>query len=253
MMKKYLVVLTAMLLALVIGLSGCGSQVQTSSESIKEQAEKVEKTQKKEESEEKVSDKVATEQKAEEETVSTEAVSQTQTEASTNVATPSGKKSEQTNVITQQKASTSTTTPSPSQSTTTTTQPKQEEKKEEQPVTPPAEQPKAEPLLNVSMSIQGPSDLGTILKTTTVQVKAGETIFSVLLSVANSKGIQVDYSGKGALAYVEGIQNVYEFDYGPRSGWTCLRNGSTIEKSSGAIQVQEGDHIEWVYTEDYTE
>jgi uncharacterized protein YxeA len=251
MMKKYLVVFTAMLLALVIGLSGCGSQEQTSSESIKEQVEKVEKTQKNEEKEEKLSDKEATEQKGEEKTVSTEAVSQTQPEDSTNAAAPSGGGSEQTSVITQQKPSTSTTTSSPS--TTTTAQPKQEVKKEEQPVTPPAEQPKAEPLLNVSMSIKGPSDLGMILKTTTVQVKSGETIFSVLLTVAKSKGIQVTYSGKGALAYVEGIQNVYEFDYGPRSGWTCLRNGSTIEKSSGVIQVQEGDHIEWVYTEDYTE
>ncbi|KAA0550309.1 DUF4430 domain-containing protein [Bacillus sp. BGMRC 2118] len=130
--------------------------------------------------------------------------------------------------------------------------PKVEEKKEEKPVTPPVEK-QPENLLSVSTVIKGPSNVGTIVGKTAVEVKEGATILDILLLVAKNKGITVDYSGKGSLAYVEGIHNIYEFDYGQKSGWTCRLNGVTLDRSADAIQVKNGDHIEWIYKEDYTE
>lgn len=49
---------------------------------------------------------------------------------------------------------------------------------------------------------------------------------------------------------MEGINNLFEFDHGPRSGWLYRVNGSMHSKSAGAFTVNAGDVIEWLYTLD---
>ncbi len=49
---------------------------------------------------------------------------------------------------------------------------------------------------------------------------------------------------------MEGIDNIFEFDYGVKSGWIYRVNGSIYSKSAGAYTVKAGDVIEWLYTLD---
>ncbi|MBM7652957.1 DUF4430 domain-containing protein [Neobacillus cucumis] len=125
----------------------------------------------------------------------------------------------------------STTTKTPTTTNTTTT-PK--------PVTAP------KPETTVTLSIVGPKDKGTILAATKIKIEDGYTIFDV---VKHANGITIDSSGSGATAYIEGINNIYEFDYGAKSGWVFKLNGASITKSVGVIKVKAGDRIACYYTE----
>lgn len=112
---------------------------------------------------------------------------------------------------------------------------------------PPKETPKLE--LAVTISIAGPKDRGTILGATKVNFKDGATIFDIISQAAKKQGITVDSRGSGATAYIEGIDNIYEFDYGVKSGWVFKQNGVSLTKSIGIAKVKDGDRIECFYTE----
>ncbi|WP_052342704.1 DUF4430 domain-containing protein [Bacillus sp. EB01] len=111
--------------------------------------------------------------------------------------------------------------------------------------------PETVPVETATISIKGPDDVGMIMGAKKVEIKEGDRIIDILLRTAKEEDIFVDYSGSGATAYVAGIDNVYEFDYGQRSGWICKKNGVTLEKGAGSTKVSKGDRIEWIYTEDF--
>ncbi len=102
------------------------------------------------------------------------------------------------------------------------------------------------PETTVTFSIVGPKDRGTILSPTTVSFKDGDTIYDILMQAAKNKVVA---RGSGATVYVEGIYNIFEFDYGVKSGWVFKQNGASITKSIGVIKVKDGDRIECFYTE----
>jgi hypothetical protein len=49
-------------------------------------------------------------------------------------------------------------------------------------------------------------------------------------------------------AYIEGINNLYEFDAGAHSGWMYRVNGDFPNYGCSGYSVADGDIIEWVYT-----
>jgi hypothetical protein len=98
-----------------------------------------------------------------------------------------------------------------------------------------------------TLSITGDSN---ILGATAVPVEAGESALDLLKRVTRSKGIPMEYQGSSGFAYVEGIDNLYEFDEGPTSGWMFKVNGNFPNMSAGAYKVQVGDRIDWLYTTD---
>ena len=115
---------------------------------------------------------------------------------------------------------------------------------------PPAPKPVVKPPAldhTVVLSITGPKDKGTLLSSRKVEFTEGNTILDILLKAAGKSN--VDYSGSASTAYVEGIDGIYEFDYGPMSGWIFKQNGAGIPKSAGAIKVKDGDRIECIYKE----
>jgi hypothetical protein len=115
----------------------------------------------------------------------------------------------------------------------------------------PSPQPKKEEAKQtVTVSIVGE---GTILSSTKVEISEGNTVLDVTSKILKEKGIPISVRGSGSGAYVEGINNLYEFDRGPLSGWEAKRNGAKIDKSAGAIKVGNGDTIQWIYTTDYKE
>jgi hypothetical protein len=48
--------------------------------------------------------------------------------------------------------------------------------------------------------------------------------------------------------YIEGINNLYEFDAGELSGWMYKVNGWFPNYGSSRYVLKDGDVIEWVYT-----
>ena len=94
-----------------------------------------------------------------------------------------------------------------------------------------------------------PSD-GWILKPTTVQFNEGESVHDVLRWVCRDNGIHMESSFTPAYnaAYVEGINQLYEFDCGELSGWMYNVNGWFPNYGCSQYTVENGDVINWVYT-----
>lgn len=89
---------------------------------------------------------------------------------------------------------------------------------------------------------------GIILDTAEFEIEHGDTVYDVLMQATSENKIQLETSGVGDSVYVEGIANVYEFDYGDLSGWMYFVNGNSPSVSCGEYTLSKGDKIEWVYT-----
>ncbi len=103
---------------------------------------------------------------------------------------------------------------------------------------------------SVTLSVTGGSGRGVILPPTEVEIKEGDSVLEVLKKLTRKKKIQMEFRGSGALGYVEGIDNLYELDEGPESGWLFSVNGEFPDKSAGAYTLKPGDSVEWRYTLD---
>ncbi len=93
-----------------------------------------------------------------------------------------------------------------------------------------------------------------ILPLTEVGLYENETVLDVLKRTVKENDIQLDYSGSGITAYVKGIDNLYEFDYGAQSGWIYLVDSfeGTPGVSCGAFELSENDQIDWIYATEST-
>lgn len=91
---------------------------------------------------------------------------------------------------------------------------------------------------------------GWILKETQVEFKKGDTVFDVLKDITKKRGIQLEYSFTALYGsyYIEGINNLYEFDCGELSGWEYCVNGKFPAFGCSKYVLQDGDKIEWKYT-----
>lgn len=103
------------------------------------------------------------------------------------------------------------------------------------------------PADTVTLSILADGDLGVILEETEIRWEKGDTVLDVLKRATKQFDIQMEYRGSGAFAYVEGIDNLYEFDHGPHSGWVFTVNGNEVMRSAGKFVLQAGDRVEWRY------
>ncbi|MBQ1399356.1 MAG: DUF4430 domain-containing protein, partial [Lachnospiraceae bacterium] len=91
---------------------------------------------------------------------------------------------------------------------------------------------------------------GVILSPTTVTYTPGETVFDVLTRVCATYGIQIEYSWTPMYNsyYIEGINNLYEFDCGHESGWMYKVNGWFPNYGCSSYTVSDGDSITWCFT-----
>lgn len=88
------------------------------------------------------------------------------------------------------------------------------------------------------------------LSPTETEIKEGDKPLNALITITTKNGIQMDYSGSGGTAYIQGIGNVYEFDRGQGSGWMYRINGVFPDRGAGSVPLQDGDRLEWLYTQD---
>ncbi|WP_379132168.1 DUF4430 domain-containing protein [Paenibacillus sp. sgz500958] len=101
-----------------------------------------------------------------------------------------------------------------------------------------------------TLTITGDSDSGVILAPSEVEVKKGDNVIDILKRVTRKNKIQMEFQGAGPLAYIVGIDNLYEYDKGAESGWMYKVNGEFPDIGAGAYPVNPGDQIEWLYTLD---
>ena len=93
-------------------------------------------------------------------------------------------------------------------------------------------------------------DNGVILREVTVEFEEGETVFDVLNRVCKQYNIPVEYSWTPMYDsyYIEGINNLYEFDCGSESGWMYKVNGWFPNYGCSSYYLTGGENIVWCYT-----
>ena len=93
-------------------------------------------------------------------------------------------------------------------------------------------------------------DDGIIFSEREVVFYEGESVFHVLLREMKRSKIHIEYENTPIYnsAYIEGINNLYEFDCGELSGWMYRVNGWFPNYGCSRYQLKPGDRIEWVYT-----
>lgn len=99
-----------------------------------------------------------------------------------------------------------------------------------------------------------PSD-GLILAPVEVKFKKGDSAHDILKSVCQAEGIHMEstYTPVYDSAYIEGINQLYEFDCGELSGWMFQVNGWFPNYGPDNYEAEAGDVINWVYTCDLGE
>ena len=103
--------------------------------------------------------------------------------------------------------------------------------------------------LRASKADYVPAD-GWILYKSTVEFEQGDTVFDVLKRVTKAAGIQMEskWTPMYNSYYVEGINQLYEFDCGEQSGWMYSVNGWYPNYGCSSYELKDGDKIEWRYT-----
>ena len=91
---------------------------------------------------------------------------------------------------------------------------------------------------------------GNVFSTAKVDFYEGETVFDVLLRSMKENKIHMEFVNTPIYnsAYIEGINNLYEFDAGELSGWMYKVNGWFPNYGCSRYQLEDGDVVEWVYT-----
>lgn len=91
---------------------------------------------------------------------------------------------------------------------------------------------------------------GIIYAERTVIFYEGESVFDILARETKKNRIHMEHESFPIYnsEYIEGINNIYEFDCGEGSGWMYQVNGLTPNYGCSRYQVKPGDKIEWIYT-----
>ena len=94
-----------------------------------------------------------------------------------------------------------------------------------------------------------PAD-GVIFPATQVTFYEGESVFTVLQREMKRAKIHMEFVDTPIYhsAYIEGINNLYEFDCGELSGWMYKVNDWFPNYGCSRYGLKDGDVVEWVYT-----
>jgi len=90
-----------------------------------------------------------------------------------------------------------------------------------------------------------------IIENACVKYKANLSVADLSKAVCRELNIPFALSGAGMMMYVQGINNLFEFDYGSESGWLYSVGGEFQNVSCGSYTVKDGDYVEWYYTLDF--
>lgn len=92
-------------------------------------------------------------------------------------------------------------------------------------------------------------DNGVILPETQLSLSKNSTVLDALMLVSKQHGLLIENESASPLtAYISGINNLYEFDFGELSGWMYFVNSLSPDTGCGEYILKDGDKIEWIYT-----
>lgn len=95
------------------------------------------------------------------------------------------------------------------------------------------------------LTVSGPT--GTLKSRAGVNWYRGMTALSLL----QQSGLAISYDSSGT--YVQGINGIEEFDYGPKSGWLYSVNGVTPPvTAANRYSIDADDEVIWYYTKDFS-
>ena len=91
---------------------------------------------------------------------------------------------------------------------------------------------------------------GKILEASEVPIEKGDSVYDILYRtcVEHKIHIEAKYTPAYSTYYVEGINQLYEFDCGNLSGWMYLVNGKKPNYGCSSYKVSAGDFIVWSYS-----
>jgi hypothetical protein len=91
---------------------------------------------------------------------------------------------------------------------------------------------------------------GIIYGTKTVVFYEGESVFDLLLREMQENKIHMEFVMTPIYNshYIEGINNIYEFDCGELSGWMYKVNDWFPNFGASRYLLKDGDIVEWIYT-----
>ena len=89
---------------------------------------------------------------------------------------------------------------------------------------------------------------GVIVPTTEFDIEEGDTVYDILVETVKMYSLHIETTGPKNMVYVNGINHLYEFDYGDLSGWIYKVNGETVSVGCGQCVLHDGDEIVWHYT-----
>ena len=78
----------------------------------------------------------------------------------------------------------------------------------------------------------------------------GESVFNVLLREVKKNRVHMEFANTPFYnsAYIEGINNIYEFDAGEGSGWLYSVNGNFPNYGCSRCILEDGDVVRWLFT-----
>jgi len=91
---------------------------------------------------------------------------------------------------------------------------------------------------------------GGVIFSDTVVFYEDESVFNVLQRETRKNRIHMEFANSPIYnsAYIEGINNIYEFECGEGSGWMYSVNGYFPNYGSSRYALQDGDTVLWEYT-----
>lgn len=91
---------------------------------------------------------------------------------------------------------------------------------------------------------------GIVYQAQKVEFFEGESVFDVLLRETKKNKIHMEFNMTPIYNsnYIEGINNLYEFDCGELSGWMYKVNGWFPNYGASRYELKDGDNIVWEYT-----
>ncbi len=87
----------------------------------------------------------------------------------------------------------------------------------------------------------------TLLNNQEVMISEGDSVYDVLEKTLKDNGIPLYTRGNKNNIYIEGIDNYFEFDYGPSSGFVYYVDGVSPNISSSKYILNGSENILWVY------
>ena len=94
---------------------------------------------------------------------------------------------------------------------------------------------------------------GIILDETEFKISENDTVFDIFTEAVQKYKLHAETTGNKNYAYIKGINNIYEFDYGELSGWLYFVNGESPSIGCGQYKLSDGDIIEFRYSNNITD